>query len=120
MVGMDAYFKKNLSDRKNNGLYRQLREFNNLTDFSSTASALHEMDVLVTVDSAIAHLGGALGISTWILLPFDPDWRWMLDRTDSPWYPNMTLYRQQETGHWEYVFEIMKKDLVSLIKKKIK
>tara|TARA_A100001015_G_scaffold307150_1_gene402573 strand:+ start:404 stop:2062 length:1659 start_codon:yes stop_codon:yes gene_type:complete len=72
-----------------------------LTDFSSTASALHEMDVLVTVDSAIAHLGGALGISTWILLPFDPDWRWMLDRTDSLWYTSVKLFRQEKFRDWE-------------------
>ncbi|MCS5612850.1 MAG: glycosyltransferase, partial [Candidatus Poribacteria bacterium] len=54
---------------------------------------------------AVAHLAGALGKPVWTLLPFIPDWRWMLDRSDSPWYPSMTLFRQKETGDWRPVFE---------------
>lgn len=88
--------------------------------FIDTAAVMLNCDLIISCDTSTAHLAGALGCQVWVALKKIPDWRWMLDRTDSPWYPNMTLYRQQETGHWEYVFEIMKKDLVSLIKKKIK
>ena len=63
-----------------------------------------------------AHLAGALGCPTWVALKKVPDWRWMLDRTDSPWYPNMRLYRQKEFDDWKYVFETMKSDLATLIK----
>jgi hypothetical protein len=59
------------------------------------------MNLLITVDTMMAHLGGALGMPVWMLLPFQADWRWMLYRTDSPWYPTMRLYRQQGDGEWD-------------------
>jgi ADP-heptose:LPS heptosyltransferase len=58
------------------------------------------MDLIVSVDTAVAHLGGALGKPTWTLLMHSPDWRWLLDRADSPWYPTMRLFRQSERGQW--------------------
>ncbi len=74
-----------------------------LGDFSDTALALSSMDLLITVDTAVAHLAGALGIPTLLLVTFAPDWRWMLDRADSPWYPTLRIYRQPSVGDWDTV-----------------
>ncbi len=71
-----------------------------LTDFSETAAAISAMDLVISVDTSVAHLAGALGRPVWTLLPHAPDWRWMLDRTDSPWYPSMRLFRQETRGDW--------------------
>ena len=71
-----------------------------LDDFSATAFALSRLDGLISVDTGIVHLAGALGVPTWVLLPHLPDWRWMLGRTDSPWYPSVTLWRQE--AHWDW------------------
>jgi Flp pilus assembly protein TadD len=71
-----------------------------LTDFEETAGLLDAMDAVVTVDTALAHLAGAMGKRTLLLLPAIPDWRWLLDRADSPWYPTMRLFRQAEPGAW--------------------
>jgi ADP-heptose:LPS heptosyltransferase len=69
------------------------------------------MACVVSVDTSIAHLSGALGIPTWVMLPFMPDWRWQLDRTDSPWYPGMKLYRQPDWDDWGRVFDAVGTDL---------
>lgn len=82
-----------------------------LTDFSATAYALSGMDLVITVDTALAHLSGALGIPTLLLLSFQPDWRWMLDREDSPWYPSLHLYRQPRLGDWGAVIQRLVTDL---------
>jgi hypothetical protein len=74
-----------------------------LTDFYETALRLRECDLVVTVDTAVAHLAGALGVPVWILLPFAPDWRWMRNRNDSPWYPSARLFRQPAEGDWRGV-----------------
>jgi tetratricopeptide (TPR) repeat protein len=74
-----------------------------LSDFSRTAAAIEALDLIVTVDTAVAHLAGAMGKQVWILLPYAPDWRWMIDRRDSPWYPSATLFRQSEPGDWKHV-----------------
>lgn len=76
-----------------------------LTDFGQTAAAIENLDLLITVDTAIAHLAGALGKPVWVLLSFAPDWRWMRDREDCPWYPTMRLFRQSSPGDWKSVFE---------------
>ena len=67
------------------------------------ARTLLTLDLLITVDTMLAHLGGALGIPVWTLLPYEADWRWMLDRSDSPWYPSMRLFRQTQPGDWDSV-----------------
>jgi ADP-heptose:LPS heptosyltransferase len=72
-----------------------------LGDFDDTAGVLALLDLVITVDTSVAHLAGAMGIPTWILLPFAPDWRWLLDRDDSPWYPTARLFRQTEPGSWD-------------------
>jgi Flp pilus assembly protein TadD len=72
-------------------------------DFADTAWAISHLDLVITVDTAVAHLAGAMGKETWVLLPFTPDWRWLLKREDSPWYPTMRLFRQADLGNWEAV-----------------
>jgi tetratricopeptide (TPR) repeat protein len=72
-----------------------------LTDWAETAAAISALDLVITVDTAVAHLAGAMGKPAWVLLPALPDWRWLLDRDDSPWYPTLRLFRQRTTGDWE-------------------
>jgi len=69
-------------------------------DFADTAAAMDHLDLIISVDTAVAHLAGALGRPVWTLLPKWPDWRWLLERDDSPWYPSMTLFRQETVGDW--------------------
>lgn len=75
-----------------------------LNDFADTAAVMDQMDLIISVDTSIAHLAGALARPVWTLLPFVPDWRWMLERGDTPWYPTMRLFRQQTPGDWPGVF----------------
>ncbi len=82
-----------------------------LQDFADTAALLSCMDLVITVDTAIAHLAGALGKPVWILLPYDPDWRWLTERDDSPWYPSMRLFRQSAIGDWDGVIEHVRQHL---------
>ncbi len=72
-------------------------------DFTDTAAIVANLDLLVTIDTAAAHLAGAMGRPVWIMLPYSPDWRWLLDRADSPWYPTARLFRQPAPGRWEPV-----------------
>lgn len=71
-----------------------------LFDFADTAALMASLDLVITVDTAAAHLAGALARPVWVLLPFAPDWRWLLERGDSPWYPSMRLFRQKTPGDW--------------------
>jgi hypothetical protein len=82
-----------------------------LRGFDNTAYALAGMDLVITVDTVTAHLAGALGIPTLLLLSFLPDWRWQLGRDDSPWYPTLRLYRQPLPGAWEPVVRQVLEDL---------
>jgi ADP-heptose:LPS heptosyltransferase len=72
-----------------------------LTDFADAAALIDQLDLVITVDTSAAHLAGAMGKRVWLLLPFAPDWRWMLNRNDSPWYPTMRLFRQPKIGDWD-------------------
>jgi hypothetical protein len=72
-------------------------------DFTNTAALIAELDLVISVDTSVAHLAGALGKPVWLLLPSDPDWRWLLGRNDSPWYPTMRLFRQALPGDWRGV-----------------
>jgi Tfp pilus assembly protein PilF len=87
-----------------------------LETFTDTAALLETLDVLICVDTSIAHLSGAMGRPTWILLPYLPDWRWLLDRKDSPWYPTATLYRQSAPNDWDGVLRRVASDLISEIR----
>ncbi|HVT87836.1 MAG TPA: tetratricopeptide repeat protein [Tepidisphaeraceae bacterium] len=74
---------------------------NEIKDFADAAGLMENLDLIITVDTAAAHLAGAMGKVVWVLLPFLPDWRWMMKREDSPWYPTMRLFRQPTIGDWE-------------------
>ena len=71
-----------------------------MLDFADTAGLIANLDLVIAVDTAVAHLAGAMGKPVWIMLPFAPEWRWMLDREDSPWYPTAKLFRQEKAGDW--------------------
>ncbi len=85
--------------------------------FMDTAAILQNLDLAIVPDTSIAHLAGALGIKVWIALPSTPDWRWLLDRSDSPWYPTARLFRQQRAGDWTSVFAQMATELRQLVGK---
>jgi hypothetical protein len=74
-------------------------------DFSDTAAALQRLDLVVTVDTAVAHLAGSMGVPTHLLLPFFPDWRWLMEGGTTPWYPSVRLHRQPATGAWPAVLD---------------
>jgi tetratricopeptide (TPR) repeat protein len=82
-----------------------------IADFADTAAFLSHLDLIISVDTAVAHLAGSMGKPVWTLLPFAPDWRWLLGRRDTPWYPTMRLFRQGVPGDWKGVFEAVARDL---------
>jgi len=86
-------------------------------DFADTAAAISCTDLIITVDTSVAHLAGAMGHAVWILLPFSPDWRWLLGRADSPWYPSMRLFRQPALGDWDSVLAAVASALHELVLK---
>jgi ADP-heptose:LPS heptosyltransferase len=71
--------------------------------FQDAAAVVTALDLVLSVDTAMAHLAGTLGRPVWVLLPYVPDWRWLRDREDSPWYPSMRLFRQRQAGDWNHV-----------------
>jgi tetratricopeptide (TPR) repeat protein len=85
-----------------------------ITDMADTAALIGKLDLVITVDTAVAHLAGALGKPVWVLLPFAPDWRWLMERADSPWYPTMRLFRQPKFGDWPAVLESVRGELAVL------
>jgi len=86
-----------------------------LTDFVETAALIRCLDLVITVDTSVAHLAAALACPTWILLPYTPDYRWLLDRDDSPWYPTARLFRQGKTREYASVLDRMATELRALI-----
>lgn len=85
-----------------------------LKDFADTAAVMERLDLIVSVDTGAAHLAGALGKPCWLLLPHLPDWRWMHDRADSPWYPSIRIYRQPAPGDWTSVLRLVRRDVRAL------
>ena len=86
-----------------------------LTDFIETAALISCLDIVISADTSVAHLSGALGRPTWILLPYTPDYRWLLDRDESPWYPTVRLFRQSKTRDYAEVLDRVRSELKSLI-----
>jgi len=82
-----------------------------IDDFEDTAAILSIADLLISVDSSPVHLAGALGRPAWVMLPYVPDWRWLLDRDDTPWYPSVRLFRQSSRADWQGVVERVAKSL---------
>ena len=82
-----------------------------------TAAIMCGLDLVITSDTVTAHLAGALGVPVWVPLSYDPDWRWLHDRADCPWYPSMRLFRQQQPGDWTAVFAEMAGELKKLVAK---
>jgi tetratricopeptide (TPR) repeat protein len=91
----------------------------NFNDFSDTAAIIENLDLVISVDTAVAHLSGAMGKPVWILLPFSPDWRWMLNREDSPWYPTARLFRQSQPDVWTEVIQRVADELKRLVSNRI-
>lgn len=85
-----------------------------LVDFAATASLVAALDLVISVDTAVAHVAGALGKPAWVLLPYAPDWRWLLGRSDSPWYSSLRLFRQRVPGDWDAVTEEVAVELARL------
>lgn len=86
-----------------------------LTDFTDTAGLLANLDLLITIDSAVTHLAGAIGTKVWTLIAANNDWRWMTDRTDTPWYQSMTLFRQPKVQDWDAVFTDVERELRAVV-----
>jgi len=86
-----------------------------LKDFTDTAALCELIDIVISVDTSVAHLAGTLGKNTWVLLPYSPDWRWLLDRNDSPWYSSVKLYRQEKINDWESALVNIESDLKKLL-----
>ena len=87
-----------------------------LKDFADTAALIANLDLIIAVDTAVVHLAGAMGKPVWTLVPFAPDWRWLLDREDSPWYPTMRLFRQPAIGDWDSVIRRVAQELAAVKK----
>ncbi len=97
------------------GLLRVHTPARELSDFAETAAFIRNLDLVVSVDTAVAHLAGALGGAVWTLVPFAPDWRWLLEREDSPWYPTMRLFRQTSRNDWQPVLERVRRELLARV-----
>ncbi len=81
--------------------------------FLDTAALMMNLDLVISVDTAVTHLAGALGVRTWLAMQYASDWRWLLDRTDCPWYPTLRLFRNRLKGDWSEVFELMAAELTA-------
>jgi hypothetical protein len=114
---VDLYcLQKNISSPKPQAVLPgciQLGEY--LQDFGETAAVVSHLDLVISVDTAVAHLAGALGKPTWVLLPYTADWRWLEDRDDSPWYPSIRLFRQRTWGNWPEVIHRLAQALQQIL-----
>jgi ADP-heptose:LPS heptosyltransferase len=86
--------------------------------FMDTAAVMKNLDLVITTDTAVAHLAGALAVPVWVALASIPDWRWLLERADSPWYPTMRLFRQSVPGDWQGVFERIAAEVEELARRR--
>ena len=110
-----AYRQQDLSVLGQHPEIRQHQD--DLHDFSDTAALIECLDLVISVDTSVVHVAGAIGKPTWVLLPYCPDFRWMLDRTDSPWYPTARLFRQPKREDWQSVIHQVQRELAELVAK---
>lgn len=115
-----AFYSLQVGERaheiKRAGLFGKMAEASSQrSDFASTAAVITQLDLVISVDTSVAHLAGALAKPIWLLLPFAPDWRWLLGRNDSPWYPTMHTFRQASPGDWPGVIREVRARLRSLV-----
>ena len=102
-------------DRSTLASHPEIRQHaSQLIDFEDTAALIEHMDVVISVDTSVAHLAAAMGKPTWILLPHSPDWRWLMHRSDSPWYPSARLFRQTQRGQWRDPLQAVAAELARL------
>ncbi len=87
---------------------------NEIIGFDNTAALINNLDLVITLDTSIAHLSGALGKETWILLPYVADFRWLINREDSPWYSAVKLFRQTKINNWDEIISIVKNKLIEV------
>jgi ADP-heptose:LPS heptosyltransferase len=106
--------KETNADVSDKGLIDWTKE---LLDFADTAALVANLDLVITVDTAVAHLAGAMGKPVWLLISAAPDFRWMLDRQDTPWYPSMRLFRQIKLGNWTSIVENARSSLLAEVTK---
>jgi tetratricopeptide (TPR) repeat protein len=116
--------KDGLEQIKNNVHSQKLITFDSTFDtlygpFMDTAALMSHIDLVITVDTAVAHLAGALGSRVWLLLPYCTDWRWIVGRSDSPWYPSMKIFKQPKPFDWKSVIHEVQEELVKLVMEKI-
>ena len=102
---------------RDHGVIQLGQEFD---DFADTAAVIAMLDLVIAVDTSVAHLAGAMGKAVALLLPFSPDFRWMLDRTDFPWYPTMRLFRQSAIGDWDDPLERLRHELAAVASRPVK
>ncbi len=118
--GAEFYsLQKGISNEEANNFYQKMKIYdltNNISNFNDTAALIMNLDLIISVDTSVAHLAGALGKPVWVLLPSVPDWRWMLNREDSPWYPTMRLFRQTTHGDWDTVIKKVYNAILDFIK----
>jgi tetratricopeptide (TPR) repeat protein/glycosyltransferase involved in cell wall biosynthesis len=107
-------------DLANHRLKSKIINLDNLiNDLTDTANIIQQLDLIISVDTSVAHLAGAMGKPIWLLLTFSPDWRWLLDRSDSPWYPTMQIFRQEQPGNWQGVLQKVHNKLNDIISHKL-
>lgn len=111
---LQIHYKENDLEILDNSASKIIRHESELKDFSDTAALIENMDLIITVDTSVAHLASALGKPTWIMLPYSPDFRWLLDTNDSPWYPTAKLFRQSQIGDWNLAIGQIIKELENL------
>ena len=97
----------------NNRVINLSRDINSLSD---TAAIIENLDIVITVDTSVAHLAGAMGKEVWVLIAYIPDWRWLIDRDDTPWYPSMRLFRQDKKNDWTGLFNKVEKELADKVR----
>jgi ADP-heptose:LPS heptosyltransferase len=106
---------------ENTNRFIKIKNFKNLDNtkdaFLDTAAIIKNLDLIISVDTSIAHLAGTLGKNTWLILKCDPDWRWFLDDNKTPWYPSMSIFRQDQIGSWKNPFTEIESNLEKLMKK---